>query len=302
MLIKQITIKNFRSYYGENKFDFSDGLTLIIGDNGDGKTTFFEALQWLFNTSVDNNSMDNVSEMKKSKLEVGESDEVMVSMLFDHDGEKSVEKRFSFERTSENAFSVSSLTFRGFEGNGVERETVYGKSLMDRCFDAFIQKYSMFKGESTLNVFQDKTALKELVDKFSDVRKFDRLVDITAWFEEKSNSAFLKECRSDKRISAEANVLESQMQRLSADIQNKKAEIKEKQTSVSVFSEKLDELAQNQEISEKYNEISERVKTLDDKIAKLRGAIAAVDKNTALLDKPLLSRLEIVGLKKTRIP
>ena len=50
MIIKEISIRNFRSYYGENKFEFSDGLTLIIGDNGDGKTTFFEALQWLFNT------------------------------------------------------------------------------------------------------------------------------------------------------------------------------------------------------------------------------------------------------------
>ena len=39
MIIKQVIIKNFRSYYGENVFDFSDGLTLIIGDNGDGKTT-----------------------------------------------------------------------------------------------------------------------------------------------------------------------------------------------------------------------------------------------------------------------
>ena len=51
MIIKNIRIRNFRSYYGENSFDFSNGLTLIIGDNGDGKTTFFEALQWLFNTS-----------------------------------------------------------------------------------------------------------------------------------------------------------------------------------------------------------------------------------------------------------
>lgn len=37
MKIKEISIRNFRSYYGENKFEFSDGLTLIIGDNGDGK-------------------------------------------------------------------------------------------------------------------------------------------------------------------------------------------------------------------------------------------------------------------------
>ena len=56
MIIKDIIIKNFRSYYGENKFTFSDGLTLIIGDNGDGKTTFFEALQWLFETMVERKS------------------------------------------------------------------------------------------------------------------------------------------------------------------------------------------------------------------------------------------------------
>ena len=61
MRINQIIIRNFRSYYGENVFNFSDGLTLIIGDNGDGKTTFFEALQWLFNTTTKNNSIDNVS-------------------------------------------------------------------------------------------------------------------------------------------------------------------------------------------------------------------------------------------------
>lgn len=91
MIIKEISIRNFRSYYGENKFEFSDGLTLIIGDNGDGKTTFFEALQWLFNTATENNSIHNASEMRKSKLEIGESDEVAVRMVFDHDGEKIVE-------------------------------------------------------------------------------------------------------------------------------------------------------------------------------------------------------------------
>lgn len=41
MIIRRIEIENFRSYYGnENTFEFGDGLTLIIGDNGDGKSTF----------------------------------------------------------------------------------------------------------------------------------------------------------------------------------------------------------------------------------------------------------------------
>lgn len=44
MKLNKIIIKNFRSYYGENSFELSDGLTLVIGDNGDGKTTFFRGI------------------------------------------------------------------------------------------------------------------------------------------------------------------------------------------------------------------------------------------------------------------
>lgn len=68
MKLNKIIIKNFRSYYGENSFELSDGLTLVIGDNGDGKTTFFEALEWLFDTSKDNKSESNISEMRKAEM------------------------------------------------------------------------------------------------------------------------------------------------------------------------------------------------------------------------------------------
>ena len=285
MIIKEISICNFRSYYGVNKFEFSDGLTLVIGDNGDGKTTFFEALQWLFNTATENNSIDNASEMRKSKLEIGESDEVSVKMVFDHDGEKSVEKSFRFERSSEDTFKTYPIIFRGYENTDAGREVVSGKNLMDRCYDAFIQRFSMFKGESTLNVFQNSTALKELVDNFSDVKKFDELVKLSSEMEEKANKAYLKECKSDKKISSLADVLESKLSRVSEDIFNKKKEIADKKLSVSVFSSKLDELEQNQETTERFNDVSERLKTLKEKSLKLNAHISSVNKNVALLDQ-----------------
>ena len=206
MIIKEIRIKNFRSYYGDNNvFKFSDGLTLILGENGDGKTTFFEALQWLFNTTIDRGNIESASEMRKSKLEVGERDEVSVYMEFEHNGIKSVEKSFTFERVGSGIldFKVGSISFKGYETNGAERIQVNGKNLIDRCYDAFIQRFSMFKGESELNVFNDNTALKQLVDKFSDIRKFDELVNFTTSFEEKSNAAYIKEINSDNRVSRE---------------------------------------------------------------------------------------------------
>lgn len=285
MIIKEIRIKNFRSYYGDNnKFEFSDGLTLILGDNGDGKTTFFEALQWLFNTMIDKGSIDNMSEMRKSKMEIGDVDEVSVFMSFEHDGEKSVEKAFTVERTGENTYHVGTLSYRGYETNGTERIQVSGKQLVDRCYDAFIQRFSMFKGESELNVFDNAAALKDLVDKYSDISKFDKLVNVTTEFEQKSNAAYLKEMKSDKKVATQAKSLDMEMTRLGEKISDKKREIREKNKSLEVFSTRLGELESNQETSERYKEIQSRLKTQEDKKRKLNGLINSVDYNHAMLD------------------
>ena len=285
MIIKEIRIKNFRSYYGDkNTFELSDGLTLILGDNGDGKTTFFEALQWLLNTTIDKGNLDHLSEMCKSKMEIGDQVEVSVFMLFDHYGEKSVEKSFTVER-KKDFYKVGPIRYIGYETKGAERVQVSGSSLIDRCYDAFIQRFSLFKGESELNVFDNPTGLKELVDKFSDIRKFDKLVEYTASFEDKANAAYVKEMKSDKKVAGEAKSLEMQINRLAEDISIKKKDIKEKNTSLEFYSKRLDELEESQETSERYKEIQSRLKTKEERRTKLNAIISSVDYNHALLDK-----------------
>lgn len=286
MIIKEIKIKNFRSYYGDNnRFEFSDGLTVIIGDNGDGKTTFFEALQWLLDTTKDRGLMEQMSEMRKSQMEVGDVEEISVYMKFDHDGEKSVEKSFTIEKLENGSFKIGQLVYRGYETNGIEREAVNGKALIERCYDAFIQKFSMFKGESELNVFENKTALKDLVDKFSDIRKFDELVEITSNFEEKANKAYLQEMRSDKRVAQRARELESDISRVGTEISITRKDIKEKRDSIDTYNKTLSQLEDNQEASQRYRDIKERLKTQEDKRNKLMAQIGAVNYNHALLDR-----------------
>lgn len=286
MIIKSLQIRNFRSYYAVNHFDFSKGLTLIVGDNGDGKTTFFEALQWLFDTNPQGKaSIDNVSEMCKSKLEIGESNVISVSMEFDHDGEKILEKSFAVERTGDTSYQVKNFRFCGFETNGIERVQVQGDTLVKRCFDAFIRNYSMFKGESTLNVFNRPTALKELVEKFSDVKKFEDLVSMTSVFKEKAEKAYMAECRKDKKISNETQVIENKLTRLSSDIQDLRADIRNKKDSVEVFSSQLNKLEENQEVAERFHDIQERLKNQQEKQNRIMGRITSVDLNRSLLDK-----------------
>lgn len=78
MIIQKIEIENFRSYYKQNIFELTNGLNLIIGSNGDGKTTFYEALEWLFRTDgtnkmdtkfISKNVSKNFSQMSLMMLE-----------------------------------------------------------------------------------------------------------------------------------------------------------------------------------------------------------------------------------------
>ena len=47
MKINSITINNFQSYYGEQTIEFGDGLNLVIGNGGKGKSKLFNAFYWV---------------------------------------------------------------------------------------------------------------------------------------------------------------------------------------------------------------------------------------------------------------
>ena len=284
MIIKDIKIRNFRSYYGSNHLSLSKGLTLVIGDNGDGKTTLFEALEWLFNTTGQDQKDSHISEKRKSELEIGESDEVSVSITFEHDGEKEIEKSFTFERISEDNIRTKDYKFVGYFIDGAERRSIVGDRLLNMCFEPVIRKYCLFKGENELNVFDNDTALKTLVDTFSGIREFDNLVELTSSFEQSSARAANHELQNDKKVSNQAKELNAQLNDVTNDIHSIKTELNQKKISINDFSEKLELLEKNQETSERYQAIKERIKGLKDKRAKLV-ARSSCEYSTNLLDE-----------------
>lgn len=291
MIIRRIEIENFRSYYGnENVFKFGEGLTLIIGDNGDGKTTVFEALQWLLDISSTDDAqkshaLDNFSEMRKSKLEIGESANLRVKMDFEHDGHKSVEKLFVITKKGEDYYDVSDIKFKGKEDTDEGRLSPDGRELIKRCFDAEMQHFSMFKGESRLDVLDGPKALKMLVDKYSDIKYFDELVNLTSNFESSADKAFRKESKNDENTRSEAIRFDNELTKLSGEIQDIRKQIKELSTAVSSYETMLKDLEQNQDTRDRYNELSQALAGKKANATSLKASIDKVNLNTSLLDQ-----------------
>lgn len=283
MKLNKIIIKNFRSYYGENCFELADGLTLVIGDNGDGKTTFFEALEWLFDTSKDNKSESNISEMRKAEMGIGDSDEVSVTMTFDHRGEKEICKKFIFEKDTNGSVRTRDFSFVGYEIVGAERYKRDGKILLESCFDTVIRRYCLFKGERELNVFDNNTALKTLVDTFSGIKQFDNLVELTTYFEQQSDNLVTKELKKDKKQEEVIKRLEYELSKVQSDISDVRHDISIKEKAVSDYETRLRVLEENQDACENLQDINARIEQKKIEQRRLMGYIN-LDYNAMLLD------------------
>lgn len=271
MIIKEVTLVNFRSYYGINTVKFNDGLMLFIGDNGDGKTTFFEALEWLFDTTKPNTDKRLISEKKISELSEFESDVLKVSMRFEHDGVKIVEKSFSFQKEN-NQIITGDFQFKGWNVVGVERVQIHGGELLDRCFEAAIRKYCLFKGEKNLNVFNNPEALKYLIDTFSNIRQFDPYfigdnedLGFTEFAEKESNKAYEKAMKADKSNETQEKKLSSQLRELRTALQDVRVRLKNNRTNATNYSTKLNDLENSKEVSEHLKQINDRLKALNEK-------------------------------------
>ena len=186
MIIKRILIKNFRSYYGEKVFEFSDHLNLILGSNGDGKTTFFDAVNWALATSETDTMRTTtlVSAKMFSELAPGSTGEVKVSidMVNKNHQARCVEKSFEVSKDLDGRMVVDNYSFVGYITTSSSRRAVPARDVLEKegLFPAVIKKYCLFRGESELNVFNNKTTLKELINLYSDVKDFDPFKDFAS--------------------------------------------------------------------------------------------------------------------------
>jgi DNA sulfur modification protein DndD len=280
MNIKEVVIENFRSYYGLNTIHFNDGLVLFIGDNGDGKTTFFEALEWLFDTSRQNMDYRLISEKKIAELPEFESEILRVSMTFDHDGEKIVEKSFSFKKQPNNEIKISDFQFKGFEDDGTERIPIQGGKLLDRCFEAAIRKYCLFKGEENLNVFNNPEALNYLIETFSNIRQFepyytgdDDSQGFTDFAEGQSRKAYERAMISDKQNTGRERDLRSKLDLLRNKLSDIRQRLKSNRENATNYSTKLNEIESSKEASTLLKDINGRLKSLNERKIKVEGII-----------------------------
>ncbi|HUH73104.1 MAG TPA: AAA family ATPase [Chitinophagales bacterium] len=285
MIIRKIQIDNYLCYYDTNTFELSEGLNIILGENGEGKTKFFESVDWLFNG--ENRELDMlVSAKKLNETEIGDSFRVRVSMTVEQYGEKSIiTKSFLAKKEKANECSTSSFMIEGIsENSSGERTQVDGQALLDRIFPFQIRKYSMFKGEAELNIFESDSALANLINLFSEAKHYDKYSEKGAFLREKAEKAVEDSSKLDKKN-------EALYKKLEGDIIYLEREKAKYLVHLNSTEEEIRKIEGNLQLAESHvsnadalETLNKRIKDIEERISYLAGRI---DENytTSLFDE-----------------
>lgn len=327
MIIKKLKLVNFRQFYGEHELEFSDGdknSTLIIGENGSGKTSIFRALMFVIYGEArllqDGNAPDIhlVNLFRLNEVKINEPVIASVELLFEHQGiNYKLERSFSTVR-SVNGFqsrigdaklwefsSVGDLTPKSMEKNEID---LFVNSIIDNK----IRDFFFFDAEriGLLDVTKTNKALS------ADVKEgIIRLLQIK--FLEEATKALkdkaaelqrdIKRKINDEEYDSVANNLEQKKKSLEREIEmqeNLRKEIKYIQEEIKSIDEILSKNEGIRETQEKIlvkrNEkgILENSRSLLKKESK-----RLLEKSVNFLASRLLSRnkIELQELLKSRI-
>ena len=214
-----------------------------------------------------------ISKKRIEELFANESDDVRVAMTYEHKGViKTLEKMFHFTKSFDGEVSTSNYTFSLIEQNGVERVVREGIRF-DYDLPSEIRKYTMFKGESDLDVFQNSNALKMLVETFSDVKDFEAYFSFMEYATKKAEQARDNAQKLDSKNTQKIKSLKMTIDHESNMLSDIEREIKNKENEAVNFDSLLKSIEQSKEASKLLIAVNRRIETLSQKRAQTQARI-----------------------------
>lgn len=147
MLLRTITMKNFRQYYGQVRLSFAvsktKNVTVIHGENGVGKTSLLNAIKWAFFGKVTNNFRNPLNLINETAKKGGKL-HCSVEVEFEEDGVEYLIQR-SFEQSTKKS------SFKLYKQDG----EVWGPALLEPdliingMLPSEMAEYFFFQGEGS---------------------------------------------------------------------------------------------------------------------------------------------------------
>jgi DNA sulfur modification protein DndD len=287
-IINSISFKNFFNYYGdyfETRYDFEEGVNIIVADNGAGKSKFFNAFLWLFydqildsddkiKKGIKDVAVKIISDKAKNETPIGDSIETGIQIEYSTGRFKyQITKSFTATRIRENITTLDSwqIILNDIEVNQTDHilpkyKPVYDADEKNNIIKQLIlpnlRQYSFFQGEEVDSIidFSKKSSIEEAVRTLTDISKYEALVNLTKKFKELADSDLKNQTKANTAYNINFDKALKLKEELTLNLNNEKIKLKE---FLNLFNDAEDEknvLEQNFSNAEKRNELDIKIK------------------------------------------
>ncbi len=288
MLLQSIKLENFRQFRNES-IDFADGsngknVTIIIGENGTGKTTFAQAFFWCLYGETEFSDKNMLNKVVASELRPGQEAKVQVVLKLKHgDVDYTLIREQIYRKDNSNRIKPDNTVFdiakKDASGNTSYIKKTACESEVKGILPKELSRYFFFDGERIEKMSKDISNGKKAAD-FADAVKgllgLNGMYSAIQHFNPRTRTSVISSYESSYNSQSNAKIKEytdvinrcnSEIEQIDARIEELDSEI---ETATARKTDKVKELKQYEE-GEKLQEEKE----------KLQRKIAAAEKSKA---------------------
>lgn len=298
-IINQISFQNFFNFSGpfeSNTYEFSEGVNIVVADNGAGKSKIFSGFLWIFYDEFfdsDDKKIKNIkphavkvcSDKAKNEANVNELVECNVALEFsDKQFRYRICKGFRLKKSKSNASLKDSsdwqVFFKDLEVSKrdlylQEYHLVYNEDehirILNKLIQANLREYSLFQGEEVdkLIDFNKADSINQAVRTLTSINKYDELETITKYVADRA------ERELNERVASNDAASENYMRKLE-EKETKKNSLESEREKLQSYEHSYAENKTEVDKLESSNENAEARKEFDDKIKEQNSKLNSV--------------------------
>ena len=290
MIIEKIDIENFMCYAGQNSMEFTEGINVIIGDNGYGKSKLYDAFYWVMYDQVfvpEKKEFQNTKSVKskiisdKAKAEIKDGRvTASVSITF-HNIEKDnvfiLERKYSVTlrdglaiESNDSEFTVMKKDLSYLNAKMVNDEEEK-RRIVHSILPPQIKDYLWFQGEQVESIidFNKQDTLTKAINVLSSIKRYDELKEIASSAAKSGNSEYDREVKRLSKDLDKSEELEKQKKQVEGKIEDIIIDEKEAKENLSRAEEKAENLLSKLSDATKITEFKQRKKSVLEQIKTL---------------------------------
>ena len=280
MLLQSIKLENFRQFRNES-IDFADGsdgknVTIIIGENGTGKTTFAQAFFWCLYGETEFSDKSMLNKLVATEMRPGQEKKVQVTLKLRHgEVDYTLIREQIYRKDNANRIKADNTVFdiatKDSSGNTTYVKKSQCESEVKSILPKELSRYFFFDGERIEKMSKDISTGKKATDfadavkgllglnaMYSAIQHFNPRIrssvisSYEASYNSQSNAKIKEYTDTIERCKTEIAAIDARIEELDSEIESARARKTEK-------SEEIKQYAEGEELQDKKEKLLKKI-------------------------------------------